>query len=306
MVVTMVTGGLGVTARLAARMAAAGVSGVSVSLDGTEAVHDAWRGVPGSYRAAVAAIGHLKAAGIEVAANTQINRASAPELDAIYDVARDAGVHAWQIQLTVPMGRAADRPELLLQPYELLDVFPRLAAIAERAAADGVRVHPGNNVGYFGPHEALLRGGGDGSAHWRGCQAGLQVLGLEADGSLKACPSLPSAPYVAGRLPADRLADLLDAPELAFNRRLLDRPAAVTEGLTGFCAGCYYAPVCRGGCNWTAHVLLGRRGDNPYCHHRALERQAAGLRERLVMVEAAPGAPFDHGRFELVVEPLPG
>jgi hypothetical protein len=24
--------------------------------------------------------------------------------------------HAWQLQLTVPMGRAADRPELLLQP----------------------------------------------------------------------------------------------------------------------------------------------------------------------------------------------
>ncbi len=306
MVVTMVTGGLGVTARLADRMAEAGVQGVSVSIDGMEATHDEWRGVPGSWRAAVAALGHLRAAGIETAANTQINRLSLPELDAIYDTARDAGVHAWQVQLTVPMGRAADRPERLLQPYELLDVFPRLAAIARRAAADGVRLHPGNNVGYFGPYEALLRGGGDPAVHWRGCQAGLQVLGLEADGSVKACPSLPTAPYVAGRVPETPLAELLATSErLSFNRRLLATPEAATAELTGYCAGCYYAAVCRGGCNWTAHVILGRRGDNPYCHHRALERQRQGVRERLVPVEPAPGLPFDHGRFVIELEPLP-
>ena len=29
------------------------------------------------------------------------------------------------------------------------------------------------------------------------------------------------------------------------------------------------------------------------------------MRERLVRVEAAPGDPFDHGRFETVTEPLP-
>jgi hypothetical protein len=30
--------------------------------------------------------------------------------------------------------------------------------------------------------------------------------------------------------------------------------------------------------------------------------QRQGLRERLVQVESAPGEPFDHGRFEIVVE----
>jgi hypothetical protein len=33
-----------------------------------------------------------------------------------------------------------------------------------------------------------------------------------------------------------------------------------------------------------------------------LERQ--GKRERIVKVEAAPGIPFDNGRYELVLEPL--
>jgi lipopolysaccharide biosynthesis regulator YciM len=48
--------------------------------------------------------------------------------------------------------------------------------------------------------------------------------------------------------------------------------------------------------------LLGRAGNNPYCHHRALELARQGLRERVVQVEKAPGTSFDHGRFELVVE----
>lgn len=76
------------------------------------------------------------------------------------------------------------------------------------------------------------------------------------------------------------------------------------EDLWGYCRTCYYADECRAGCTWTAFVLFGRAGNNPYCHHRALEMQRAGKRERLVKVEDAPGQPFDHGRFDLVVEEL--
>jgi hypothetical protein len=62
--------------------------------------------------------------------------------------------------------------------------------------------------------------------------------------------------------------------------------------------------VCKGGCNWVSSTLLGRMGNNPYCIHRALDFEANGKRERVVRVEAAPGDPFDFGRFEIVVEPL--
>jgi hypothetical protein len=77
-----------------------------------------------------------------------------------------------------------------------------------------------------------------------------------------------------------------------------------TDELWGFCKTCYYADDCRAGCTWTSHVFFGKPGNNPYCHHRALEHARLGLRERLVQVEAAPGTPFDHGRFDLVVEAL--
>jgi len=171
--------------------------------------------------------------------------------------------------------------------------LPRLAAVARRARQAGCGVHASNNLGYFGPHEQILR------AHvWQGCVAGKFTLGIEANGDIKGCPSLPSAPYVGGNVRERSLRDIWEqTAELAFAR---DRSM---DELWGFCETCYYAPEWRAGCSWTAHTLLGRRGNMPYCHHRALERKREGVRERLVKVAAAPGRPFDFGRFELVEEP---
>jgi hypothetical protein len=74
------------------------------------------------------------------------------------------------------------------------------------------------------------------------------------------------------------------------------------DDLWGFCRTCYYADVCRGGCTWTSHSLLGRPGNNPYCHYRALELRKDGLRERVVKVRDAAPAPFAVGEFELITE----
>jgi hypothetical protein len=52
-------------------------------------------------------------------------------------------------------------------------------------------------------------------------------------------------------------------------------------------------------------VLFGKIGNNPYCHHRALELLREGTRERLVQVARPPGKPFDFGRFDCVTEPWP-
>jgi hypothetical protein len=55
--------------------------------------------------------------------------------------------------------------------------------------------------------------------------------------------------------------------------------------------------------NWTAHVFFGRRGNNPYCYHRAAEQARVGIRERLTVKECATGVPFDHAIFEIEEEP---
>ncbi len=177
--------------------------------------------------------------------------------------------------------------------------MPLLAGLEPRARAAGVRIFPGNNIGYYGPHEHVLRR--DFPQRQRGsCGAGKAVLGVEANGDVKGCPSLPSADYVGGNVRERPLRDIWErAAPLRFTR---DR---TVDELSGYCARCYYAEECMGGCSWTAHVLLGHRGNNPFCHHRALELLREGQRERLVRLSPAPGLPFDHARFDIVLEPWP-
>lgn len=296
---TMTTGGRGITAELARRIAAAGMYSVSVSIDGLGPTHDLLRASRGSFEAATAALGHLQAAGVTVAANTNINRVNQPELEALYEHLSGQGISAWQVQLTAPLGRAADRPGMLLQPWDLLDVMPRLQALKARAFDDGILLFPGNNLGYFGPEEGDLRAlTRNAPEHWQGCQAGRVGMGIEADGAIKGCPSLQTSHYVGGNVRERPLAELWNTPEVSFARH------RTVEGLWGFCATCPFAATCLGGCTFTAHSLFGRPGNNPYCHFRARTLAKAGRRERLVLVKRAPGKPFDHGRFELIEEDL--
>jgi radical SAM protein with 4Fe4S-binding SPASM domain len=296
----MTTGGRGITAELARAMRDAGISHVSVSIDGLEETHDRMRNLRGSFAAGMAAMEHLRAAGVAIASNINLNRLNHRDLEPLYEVLRGKGIVGWQVQLTAPLGRAADRVELILQPWDLLDVVPRVAALKQRARKDGITLMPGNNLGYFGPEEATLRSLRETDRdHWHGCQAGRFVMGIESDGAVKGCPSLQSAHYVGGNLREQPLAAIWrDAPELAFTR---DR---TVDELWGFCRTCDFASTCLGGCSFTAQAITGRRGNNPYCHYRARTLAKRGLRERLVPEEAAAGTPFDNGTFAIVVEPL--
>jgi radical SAM protein with 4Fe4S-binding SPASM domain len=297
---SMTTGGRGITADLARQMATAGMFAVSVSIDGREATHDLQRAVPGSFRLATAALQSLKAAGLHTASNMNVNRLNAPDIEAVYSHLKEQGISSWQVQVTVPLGRAADRPEMILQPWDLLDVVPRVARLKAQGFRDGILVMPSNNLGYFGPEETLLRSIQEGGTdYWHGCIAGRYALGIESDGAIKGCPSLQTSHYVGGRIREKSLREIWDtAPELSFAR------ARSTDELWGFCATCDFAEECKAGCSFTAHALFGRRGNNPYCHYRARTLAKRGLRERLVPKERAPGRPFDNGLFELIEEPL--
>lgn len=297
--VGMTTGGRGLDRARARAAAAAGLQAVTVSIDGDETVHDRLRGVRGAHEAAVRALAEVADAGMQRSVVTQLNRLSWPTLASVVDVVLAHRAAAWKFMLTVPMGRAADEPDVLLQPYDLVALFPDLMVHIERCERGGTPAWPGNNVGYFGPYEHVLRARFPQGK--RGvCGAGRTVLGLEADGGLKGCPSLPSARWVGGNVRDASLRDIVERSEPL--RAVRDR---TVEDLEGFCRTCYYAAECMGGCTWTAEAAFGRPGNNPYCHHRALELERRGQRERIVPSAPPPGEPFDLGRFDIVLEALP-
>lgn len=297
MSVTMTTGALNLNEERIIAMKEAGVRIVAISVDGLRDNHDTLRGVDGSFERAFEAMKLLRRHAIKFSVNSQINRLTMHDLPGLLEKIAKAGAIGWQLQITSPFGNAADRPDILLQPYMMLEVFEILEVLIERARELRVGIFPGNNLGYFGPLESKLRVWQ--KKHYKGCVAGRYQIGLEAQGDVKGCPSLGGAENVGGNVREHSLADIWTrATELSYIRE-----RSTTE-LWGYCAECYYADTCRGGCTATAEPLMGRPGNNPFCHHRALEMERMGVRERIEMVRPGDGVPFDHGLYRLIREPV--
>jgi radical SAM protein with 4Fe4S-binding SPASM domain len=294
---SITTGGLNLTRRRAEAMVEAGVQLVSVSIDGLEVTHDRLR-VPGSWQRAISALREVKRAGATIAANTQINRENVGQLEALGDVLAAEGIRSWQMFLTIAHGNAADDPNLVLQPYMLLDVFEEVRRIVEACDRRRIVFWPGNNLGYFGPYEHELRRHQKRNGFYDGCQAGKTGLGIESDCAIKSCPSLGGPSNTGGSWREHGLRAIWErAPQMrSIERRTKDE-------LWGYCRDCYYAETCMAGCTATTEPLFGRRGNNPYCHHRAQELSRMGLRERIEPIGAAPSVPFGAGRFRLICEP---
>jgi len=293
---SMQTGGFGLSRKMLQAAYDAGLAGVGVSIDGLKAEHDELRGRPGSFDYCLAVLKAAREIGLSTSVNTQLNARSIDDLEDVYEFVLGAGASFWQLQWTVAMGNAVDNDTLLIQPYEVKSIMDRIAVVSKAAREHGVTVRPGNNIGYFGPHESLWRGP-EYSGHYSGCPAGHNAIGIEADGTIKACPSLPAERYGGGNIRDISLEEIWEKSDaISFNR------SKTTDDLWGFCASCYYAEVCRGGCTWTADSLFGRRGNNPYCYYRADSLEKQGFRERVEKIEEADDTPFSTGLFELVLE----
>ncbi|MGH7438815.1 MAG: radical SAM protein, partial [Polyangiaceae bacterium] len=227
------TGGRGVTPQLALAARDAGLQGASVSVDGLRETHDHIRALRGSFDAALGALRAFRDAGLPTSSNTHINRLNLRQIPEVFELLVGEGIRSWLMQLTVAMGRAADEDGLLLEPYQVLEAIPMLARIKRRADQVRVQFWAGNNIGYFGPHESTLRSSSPGG-HAGSCGAGRVTLGIEANGDIKGCPSLPTSDYVGGNIREHSLAEIWErSAPLRFTR---DR---TTDELWGFCAGCY-------------------------------------------------------------------
>jgi radical SAM protein with 4Fe4S-binding SPASM domain len=263
----MITNGL-VVEEQAAAIAGAGFFAVTFSVDGPAAIHDDLRGVPDGLERLLRGARELKARGVRIGACTQINRHNLGALDAVHAMLLAERFDGWQLQLTMPIGMAAARrDELCVAPSDLPEIERKILAYE---AEGSMFCHPSDNIGYMSRNEPKLRSGtGREDKVWLGCRAGIDVIGVTSDGTVRGCLSLPTA-FDEGNVRDRPLAGIWRDPgAFAWNRR---RSA---EQLTGKCAACPFAKVCRAGCSCLAFSATGGNAENPYCLF-ALDSAPAG------------------------------
>lgn len=102
----LATNGTLLTPEIVGKMLQAGIQRVSVSIDGRDGEsHDAFRGVPGAFDAAMGGIDLLKRGGMEFQVNTTVTQKNLEQIEAILDLAVKLGAAAHHIFLLVPTGR---------------------------------------------------------------------------------------------------------------------------------------------------------------------------------------------------------
>ena len=276
MVVNMVTNGVTRDERaardIARRALDAGMCNLGVSVDGPLEVHDRMRGA-GMYERTMASIRAFVDEGMRVSVMTTVNKLNLRQMAAIRTLAMEVGATQWRLQLGKPMGSMAEQQDLVLDPKDLLVLIPEIARLAQLR---GIHVHVGDSIGYYGPHDKILRGRGwrGRKECWKGCQAGMGAIGIQADGTVKGCLSLQARwgdrdPFVEGSLAESSLADLWYRPgAFAYNREHR------AEDLTGACAACRYGRLCRGGARCVSAAVLQSVTEDPYCWTAVAGEQA--------------------------------
>ncbi len=120
-VCTVFTNGELLTEDTIARLAAAGLYGVFVSLDGADAQsHDAHRGRPGLWEKATAGLKRCQQAGLLTGISTYVTREklASGEMDRMMDVARALGVLEVFLFDVIPTGRLQGQRDCLLSDRE--------------------------------------------------------------------------------------------------------------------------------------------------------------------------------------------
>lgn len=114
---------------------ARGLARLAISLDGSTAeIHDAFRGVEGSFQRTLDAVCWAREAGLPVQINTTVARWNLADFDAIAALLNTMEIALWSVFFLVPTGRGRNSGVITADEFE--QVFARLYRLSGSAAFD--------------------------------------------------------------------------------------------------------------------------------------------------------------------------
>lgn len=219
------------------RWAALGVRSVSLSLDGARAaVHDGFRGVPGTFEATLSLGRAVVAAGLKLQINTSVSPYTVDDLPEMGRLVETLGVSSWEVFFVIPTGRArlsealdADAQERALEWLARYQAARRFRVTAV-GAPQFIRVKQGRQAALGPPVAREARG----------------LLFISHTGEVYPSGYLPAS---AGNVRATSVVDLYQSSDLFTGLRDVER-------LEGQCGTCAWRSVC-GGSRARAFAVTG-------------------------------------------------
>ena len=194
----LVTNGLILDRSVAREMAQAGITSLSIDVDGMREEHNWLRNSTASFDAALRAIEAVQTIpDLTWDVITCVNGRNLPRLEEIKNLLIEAGVTRWRCFTIDPMGRAARDPGLLLTDEQ----FRELLNFIVTTRCEGKINMSYACDGYLGAYEGLVRD------YFFYCQAGLTVASIRADGAISGCLSIRSD-YSQGNIYRDSFWDV--------------------------------------------------------------------------------------------------
>ena len=229
------------------------VYSVAVSLDGaTSKTHDKIRKVKGSFKHCKKAFDMLSEAEISTSVITTLNKLNFEELPKMREFLLDKNI-AWQIQIAVPIGRFPR--DLMLSAEEFYSAAMFIAATRKKYDLERLPILGAHCFGYHSqylPNINIV-------PIWKGCQAGVSLMGIQSNGGVKGCLSLPDE-YIEGNIRKKSLVDIWNAPGFAAYNRNFNK-----ENIGKNCSSCKYLKSCLGGCMSVSTSITEIAHNDPYC-----------------------------------------
>ena len=225
----IVTNGMLYDEAMHAKLTAAGLSSITVSLDGLEATHNWLRNHPESFQRALRALRLIaRTPGLAYDVVTCVHQRNFSELPQLKELLIENGIWNWRLFTISPIGRAAHNDELQLSRTQ---VEQMMQFIAETRQENRIRLTFSCEA-YAGKYEEQVRDS------YFFCRAGINIGSVLIDGGISACPNIDRG-FVQGNIYQDDLLDVWD------NRFQLMRDRAWMR--TGMCRKCKDFKQCLGG-----------------------------------------------------------
>lgn len=273
--VALATNGTLIDEAVALKIKESGVQRVSISFDGPDPVtHDAFRGLDGSFDAAVRGFKALRDVGLPVQINTTVAKHNEKQLEDMRQLAKDLDAIGLHLFLLVPVGcgveiaedqmiSATEYERVLNWLYDVEREEPDLQLKATcaphyfrvmrtRRAADK---RNGVEQALPASHHRQVHGHSQMHAATKGCLAGTGVTFVSHRGEIFPCGYLP---IEAGNV-----------REQNFNTIWQDSPLFAemrdTDKLDGKCGACQFKSLCSG-CRARAYGVTGDYlAEEPFC-----------------------------------------